>query len=157
MGIQDNEQIGLFDDTQAAEQEIAIVVEREYDRTKQPEEYNSYIKDIKNRHEGYGHAAECVAMLRYLTKQIDGDLKEFLTKLPQFDDTIVKDVSGDIYSHATQLAIQAVRTAAVAKRIIYDVLVVDEELPIEAAINDSAADTAEQESGDIDYNEAEAN
>lgn len=156
MGIQDNEQMGMFDDTQAAEQEIAIVVEREYDRTKQPEEC-SYIKNIKNRHEGYGHAAECVAMLRYLTKQIDGDLKEFLSRLPQFDDGIVKDVSGDIYSHATQLAIQAVKTAAVAKRIIYDVLVYDEELPIEAAINDSAADTAEQESEDIDYNEAEAN
>lgn len=84
-------------------------------------------------------------------------MKDFLSRLPQFDDGIVKDVSGDIYSHATQLAIQAVKTAAVAKRIIYDVLVYDEELPIEAAINDSAADTTEQESEDIDYNEAEAN
>lgn len=30
----ENEQVRLFDDTQAAEQEIAVVVEREYDRTK---------------------------------------------------------------------------------------------------------------------------
>lgn len=152
----ENEQVRLFDDTQAAEQEIAVVVEREYDRTKQEDECGSYIKPIKNRHEGYGYIAECIAKLRTVTKQIDGDLKDFLMKLSQNDDIIVRDVSSDIYGHATQLAIEAVKTAAVAKRIIYDVLSFDEQLPIEAALND-AENGGDTESEDIDYNEAETN
>lgn len=77
-------------------------------------------------------------------------------KLSQNDDIIVRDVSSDIYGHATQLAIEAVKTAAVAKRIIYDVLSFDEQLPIEAALND-AENGGDTESEDIDYNEAEAN
>ena len=149
-----DEQIKLFDDTEAVEQEISIVVEREYDRTKQQSEYGSYIKAVKNRHEGYGHVAECVAKLRTVTKQIEGDLKEFLMKLSQNNDNIVRDVGGDIYGHATQLAMEAVKTAAIAKRIIYDVLSFDEQLPIEAAFNDIENGTQQD---NIDYDEAEAN
>ena len=52
-----NTQTSLFgDEVKAIEQEVTICVEREYDRTKDDCEQH-YIRAIKNRHEGYGHAA----------------------------------------------------------------------------------------------------
>ena len=149
-----SEQLKIFDDTQEVEQEIGLVIEREYDRTKQVDITDSYIKKIENRHEAYGYASEYVSKLRMLTKSIDADLKEFLDKLSQNDDIIVRDVGSYLYGHASKLAAEAVKAAAVAKRIIYDVLVLDEQLPIEAAFNNSNDTSAEADN--IDYDEAES-
>ena len=152
-------QISLFgDDISAIEQEVAICVEREYDRTKDNYEQH-YIRAIKNRHEGYGHAAERLIGLDLSMKRIKDDMKSYLGRLTEPSDSIVKDVAGDIYGHASQLAAEAIAMAATAKRIIYDIMGEgNEEYPIEALI-DSTDDeeTAETDNADgIEYADADA-
>lgn len=155
-----NEQMSLFgDEVRAIEQEVTICVEREYDRTKDEYEQH-YIRAIKNRHEGYGHAAERLIGLDLSMKRIKDDMKGYLGRLTEPSDSIVKDVAGDIYGHATQLAADAIAMAATAKRIIYDIMVEEnnKEYPIEALI-DSTDDeeTTETDNADgIEYADADA-
>ena len=154
-------QITLFgDEVKAIEQEVTICVEREYDRTKDDSEQH-YIKAIKNRHEGYGHAAEGLTRLELSMKRIKDDMKNYLGKLAEPNDSIVKDVAGDIYGHASQLAADAIAMAATAKRIIYDIMVEagNEEYPIEALINSTEDDDLgepTETAGDIEYADADA-
>lgn len=156
-----NTQTTLFgDEVKAIEQEVTICVEREYDRTKDEYEQH-YIRAIKNRHEGYGHAAEGLTRLELSMKRIKDDMKNYLGKLAEPNDSIVKDVAGDIYGHASQLAADAIAMAATAKRIIYDIMVEagNEEYPIEALINSTDDDDFEENTetaGDIEYADADA-
>lgn len=154
-----NTQTTLFgDEVKAIEQEVTICVEREYDRTKDDCEQH-YIRAIKNRHEGYGHAAEGLTRLELSMKRIKDDMKNYLGKLAEPNDSIVKDVAGDIYGHASQLAADAIAMAATAKRIIYDIMVEagNEEYPIEALINSTDDDeNTETNADDIEYADADA-
>jgi len=154
-----NTQTSLFgDEVKAIEQEVTICVEREYDRTKDDCEQH-YIRAIKNRHEGYGHAAEGLTRLELSMKRIKDDMKNYLGKLAEPNDSIVKDVAGDIYGHASQLAADAIAMAATAKRIIYDIMVEagNEEYPIEALINSTDDDeNTETNADDIEYADADA-
>ena len=154
-----NTQTTLFGgEARAIEQEVTICVEREYDRTKDDGEQH-YIRAIKNRHEGYGHAAEGLTRLELSMKRIKDDMKNYLGKLAEPNDSIVKDVAGDIYGHASQLAADAIAMAATAKRIIYDIMVEagNEEYPIEALINSTDDDeNTETNADDIEYADADA-
>ena len=154
-----NTQTTLFGgEARAIEQEVTICVEREYDRTKDDGEQH-YIRAIKNRHEGYGHAAEGLTRLELSMKRIKDDMKNYLGKLAEPSDSIVKDVAGDIYGHASQLAADAIAMAATAKRIIYDIMVEagNEEYPIEALINSTDDDEdTETNADDIEYADADA-
>ena len=145
------------EEVNAIEQEVGICVEREYGRTKD-ECGIHYIRAIKNRHEGYGHAAEDLTRLELSMKRIKDDMKNYLGRLAEPSDHIVKDVAGDIYGHASQLAADAIAMAATAKRIIYDIIVEegDEEYPIEAIINsDDNFEENTETADDIEYEDAE--
>jgi len=86
-------------------------------------------------------------------------MKNYLGKLAEPNDSIVKDVAGDIYGHASQLAADAIAMAATAKRIIYDIMVEagNEEYPIEALINSTDDDeNTETNADDIEYADADA-
>ena len=153
------EQTTIFaDEVTAIEHEVATCIEREYARTKDDREQH-YIRAIKNRHEGYGHAAEGLTRLELSMKRIKDDMKNYLGKLAEPNDSIVKDVAGDIYGHASQLAADAIAMAATAKRIIYDIMVEagNEEYPIEALINSTDDDeNTETNADDIEYADADA-
>ena len=155
-----NTQETLFgDEVKAVVQEVAICVEREYDRTKDEYEQH-YIKAIKNRHEGYGHAAEGLTWLELSMKRIKDDMKNYLGRLAEPSDDIVKDVAGDIFGHASQLAADAIAMAAIAKRIIYDIMVDgNEEYPIEALLDSTEDDDfreTTEAADDIEYEDADA-
>jgi len=143
------------DEVRATEQEVTICIEREYARTK--DEYaENHIRPIKNRHEGYGHAAECLTKLEMSMKRIKDDMKGYLGELAKPDDSIVKVFGGEIYGHATQLAVEAIAMAATAKRIIYDIMVEagSEDFPMEAFTEDT--DEAETDNNtDIEYDDAD--
>ena len=155
-----NTQATLFgDEVNSIIQEINICIEREYDRTKD-DCGQHYIRTIKNRHEGYGHAAEDLTRLDLSMKRIKDDMKNYLGRLAEPSDSIVKDVAGDIYGHASQLAADAISMAATAKRIIYDIMVEEgnEEYPIEALIDteDDEFEETTETADDIEYADADA-
>ena len=155
-----NIQTSMFgDEVKAIEQEVAICVDREYERTNDDFEPH-FIKSIKNRHEGYGYASEGLTRLDLSMKRIKDDMKVYLGRLAEPSDYIVKDVAGDIYGHASQLAADAIAMAATAKRIIYDIMVEagNEELPIEALINteDDNLEEITETADDIEYADADA-
>lgn len=158
MNEEKNTQVSLFgDEVKAIEQEVTVCVEREYDRTKNDSEPH-YIRAIKNRHEGYGHVAECLTRLDLSMKRIKDDMKNYLGRLAEPNDSIVRETGGDIYGHASQLAADAIQMAATAKRIIYDIMVETEnedDFPMEAFINSTDETEEETDNADIDYNDAD--
>lgn len=153
-----NQETFFGDETQNIEREVNTCIDREYSRTKIKGEQN-YIPEIKNRHEGYGHAAEGLSKIELSMKQLKDDMKDFLSKLPGTDDSFVTQVGGDIYGHALTLAVHAVTIAATAKRIIYDIMVdaEHEDLPMEAIVNSTEDDESTTASeSDLEFTDAES-
>ena len=154
----DQDQQTLIPDNVAVlEQEVGIVIEREYART-QDEDADHFISKIKNKHEGYGHVAERFVALEIAVKRAKDDIKDFLAKLPEQGDIIVRDTAGSLYGHAVQTAQEAMTMAAVAKRVVFDILAEGgEDLPMEAYLtdNEDIDQAAETETPGLDFEETE--
>lgn len=136
------EQSKLFEDNVVElEQEVAVVADREYQRT-QNEGESCYISKIKNKHEGYGHAAEKIVMTKMAMKRAQSDVDEFLLKLSEQSDIVVRDTAGALYGHAIAIAKEAITMAAVAKRIVYDILTdQNNDIPMEELFDADAEET----------------
>lgn len=90
---------------------------------------------VRNKHEGYGIAAENFTKLQGAMKQANTDMGTFL-KLLQSDGADVVSNVGSLYNSACEITMAAITLAAQANRIMKD-LYYDRKTPIEEYLEDS--------------------
>ena len=74
---------------------------------------------VRNRHEGYGIAAEHFAKLQACMKMANGDMQTYLRLIPNGESGCIQ-TAGTLYNSALEVAAAAIRLASQAKRIISD-------------------------------------
>lgn len=74
---------------------------------------------VKNRHEGYGIAAEGYASLQGKMKSTKTDMDDLLRLLPNGDGDVL-NVIGSLYNSAVEVAVESIKLAAQAQRIMDD-------------------------------------
>lgn len=74
---------------------------------------------VKNRHEGYGIAAEGYASLQGKMKSTKTDMDDLSKLLPNGDGDVL-NVIGSLYNSAVEVAVESIKLAAQAQRIMDD-------------------------------------
>ena len=69
---------------------------------------------VKNRHEGYGIAAEGYASLQGKMKSTKTDMDDLLKLLPNGDGDVL-NVIGSLYNSAVEVAVESIKLAAASK------------------------------------------
>lgn len=67
--------------------------------------------EVKNRHEGYGIAAEGYSALQGKMKSVKTDMDDLLKLLPNGDGDVL-NVIGSLYNSAVEVAVEAIKLAA---------------------------------------------
>lgn len=75
--------------------------------------------EVKNRHEGYGIAAEGYSALQGKMKSVKTDMDDLLKLLPNGDGDVL-NVIGSLYNSAVEVAVEAIKLAAQSQRIMDD-------------------------------------
>ena len=109
---------------------------------------------VKNRHEGYGIAAEGYASLQGKMKSTKTDMDDFI-KLLQNGDGDVLNVVGSLYNSAVEVAVESIKLAAQAQRIMDDLYYGENGKPTPVEEYLVEQESAEQE--DDGFEEAENN
>lgn len=101
---------------------------------------------VKNRHEGYGIAAEGYASLQGKMKSTKSDMDDLLKLLPDGDGSVL-NVIGSLYNSAVEVAVESVKLAAQAQRIMDDLYYCESEQPspVEQYINEMEAKETEND------------
>lgn len=108
-------------------------------QNKEIQESGREIKSIRNKHEGYGIAAEAFSKIQNMEKGIKTGMGTYLGLLQVKGDDAIS-VCGQLYNSALDLAIEAVNMAADMHRILNDLYYgADSRTPLEAAL-DAAED-----------------
>lgn len=97
---------------------------------------------VKNRHEGYGIAAEGYSALAGRVKMANGDMQTMLKLLPNGDSDII-NVIGSLYNSCVDIAVEAVKLAAQSQRILNDLYYGDSKTPLEEYLEESEGDAEE--------------
>lgn len=92
---------------------------------------------VKNRHEGYGIAAEGFSSLQQKMKNANGDMQTMLKLLPSGEGDII-NVVGSLYNSSVEIAMDAIKLAAQSQRILNDLYYGEEKTPIEEYLEESA-------------------
>lgn len=103
---------------------------------------NDHPSPVKNRHEGYGIAAEFYSSLQRADKAVGVEMKSMLSLLPNGDAEFT-NLCGSLYNTAIDTAVAAIRLAAQSRRIMEDLYGSDTPTPIE-----QYAESLEKEDGD---------
>lgn len=74
---------------------------------------------VKNRHEGYGIAAEGYSELQRKMKSAKTDMDDLLKLLPNGDGDVL-NVIGSLYNSSVEVAVEAIKLAAQSQRIMDD-------------------------------------
>lgn len=74
---------------------------------------------VKNRHEGYGIAAEGYSALQGKMKSAKTDMDDLLKLLPNGDGDVL-NVIGSLYNSSVEVAVEAIKLAAQSQRIMDD-------------------------------------
>lgn len=74
---------------------------------------------VKNRHEGYGIAAEGYSALQGKMKSAKTDMDDMLKLLPNGDGDVL-NVIGSLYNSSVEIAVEAIKLAAQSQRIMDD-------------------------------------
>ena len=74
---------------------------------------------VKNRHEGYGIAAEVYSALQGKMKSAKTDIDDLLKLLPNGDGDVL-NVIGSLYNSSVEVAVEAIKLAAQIQRIMDD-------------------------------------
>lgn len=85
---------------------------------------------VRNRHEGYGIAAEGFSSLGQRMKNANGDMKMMLSLLPNGEGDIL-NVVGSLYNSAAEIAVDAIKLAAQSQRILNDLYYGEQKTPME--------------------------
>lgn len=75
--------------------------------------------NVKNRHEGYGIAAEGYSALQGKMKSAKTDMDDLLKLLPNGDGDVL-NVIGSLYNSSVEIAVEAIKLAAQSQRIMDD-------------------------------------
>lgn len=75
--------------------------------------------NVKNRHEGYGIAAEGYSALQGKMKSAKTDMDDLLKLLPNGDGDVL-NVVGSLYNSSVEVAVEAIKLAAQSQRIMDD-------------------------------------
>lgn len=74
---------------------------------------------VKNRHEGYGIAAEGYSALQNKMKSAKTDMDDMLKLLPNGDGDVLNTI-GSLYNSSIEIAVEAIKLAAQSQRIMDD-------------------------------------
>lgn len=95
-------------------------------------------EQVRNRHEGYGIAAECYSSLQGRVKAANGEMQTMLKLLPNGEGDIL-NVVGSLYNSAAEIAVEAIKLAAQSRRILDDLYYGESKTPIEEYIEGQEA------------------
>lgn len=95
-------------------------------------------EQVRNRHEGYGIAAECYSSLQGRVKAANGEMQTMLKLLPNGEGDIL-NVVGSLYNSAAEIAVEAIKLAAQFQRILDDLYYGESKTPIEDYIEGQEA------------------
>lgn len=110
---------------------------------------------VRNRHEGYGIAAEQYTALSGKVKQANGDMQTMLKLLPNGDGDMI-NIAGSLYNSAAEIAVEAIKLAAQAQRVINDLYEAPAPTPLEDYLSEmETAEAAEDGFEDASNVEAE--
>ena len=109
--------------------------------------------EVKNRHEGYGIAAEGYSALQGKMESVKTDMDNLLKLLPNGDDDVL-NVIGSLYNSAVEVAVEAIKLAAQSQRIVDDLYYGESRpTPLEELMD---AEDDEQEDENDGFEEAES-
>lgn len=107
---------------------------------------------VKNRHEGYGIAAEGYSALQGKMKSAKIDMDDLLKLLPNGDGDVL-NVIGSLYNSSVEVAVEAIKLAAQSQRIMDDLYYGESRpTPLEELM-----DADEQEDENAGFEETEEN
>lgn len=95
-------------------------------------------EQVRNRHEGYGIAAECYSSLQGRVKAANGEMQTMLKLLPNGEGDIL-NVVGSLYNSAAEIAVEAIKLAAQSQRILDDLYYGESKTPMEEYIESQEA------------------
>lgn len=95
-------------------------------------------EQVRNRHDGYGIAAECYSSLQGRVKAANGEMQTMLKLLPNGEGDIL-NVVGSLYNSAAEIAVEAIKLAAQSQRILDDLYYGESKTPIEDYIEGQEA------------------
>lgn len=103
--------------------------------------------NVKNRHEGYGIAAEGYSSLQGKMKSAKTDMDDMLKLLPNGDGDIL-NVVGSLYNSAVEVAVEAIKLAAQSQRIMDDLYYgTDGKTPLEDYLEDGGGSDGQEDDG----------
>lgn len=109
--------------------------------------------EVKNRHEGYGIAAEGYSALQGKMKSVKTDMDDLLKLLPNGDGDVL-NVIGSLYNSAVEVVVEAIKLAAQSQRIMDDLYYGESRpTPLEELMD---AEDDEQEDENDGFEEAES-
>lgn len=95
-------------------------------------------EQVRNRHEGYGIAAEGYSALQQKVKAANGEMQTMLKLLPNGEGDIL-NVVGSLYNSAAEITVEAIKLAAQSQRILDDLYYGESKTPIEEYIEGQEA------------------
>jgi hypothetical protein len=107
---------------------------------------------VKNRHEGYGIAADKYSALGGSMKSIQDDMKTYLKLLADEGNSTLNTV-GSLYNSAVEAAVKSIRLAAETQRILNDLYYGEKKTPLEEYIEEQDVDNNEDgfsETGELE-------
>lgn len=99
---------------------------------------HNHPEQVRNRHEGYGIAAECYSSLQGRVKAANGEIQTMLKLLPNGEGDIL-NVVGSLYNSAAEIAVEAIKLAAQSQRILDDLYYGESKTPMEEYIEGQEA------------------
>lgn len=103
---------------------------------------------VKNRHEGYGIAAEGYSALQGKMKSAKTDMDDMLKLLPNGDGDVL-NVIGSLYNSSVEIAVEAIKLAAHSQRIMDDLYYGEsgKPTPMEAYMEEQEAEQEDEADG----------
>lgn len=107
---------------------------------------------VRNRHEGYGIAAEYDVSLHRNVKAVEVDMKSMLALLPNGEGDFI-NTCGSLYNSAIETAVSAIKLAAQSQRIMEDLYDSETRTPVEEYLDECEGGDSSVEDG---FGDAEA-
>lgn len=102
---------------------------------------------VKNRHEGYGIAAEGYSALQGKMKSAKTDMDDLLKLLPNGDGDVL-NVVGSLYNSSVEVAVEAIKLAAQSQRIMDDLYYGESRTtPLEEYLEETAGEQQDENEG----------
>lgn len=120
---ENNEQMAIdvrLDSDRSLKDNVGKVIQFTYDkRNKEAEEYGKPLATVRNKHEGYGIAAEAWSKIQIKQKDIKNGMGDYLALLQVEGEEAIQSCAR-LYDAALNLAIEAIGMAADMNRILND-------------------------------------